>query len=975
MIMTKELFPSRNLSITPKIYAYTEDQYKGYYKIGDTTRDDVEIRVKEQYPIILPGNKVPYRIDFAESAMRSDGSVFRDHEVHRMLQNMHCHCVGGEWYKCTIEELERAIYAVRHRLNSATERTLDFKMRPEQENAVIRTKAYYESAENDGSGRIPKYLWNAKMRFGKTFASYQLAKLLNFKKILVLTFKPAVKGAWRDDLSTHIDFDGWQFISRPSATTLFTNEIDEQFARADKNKPIVCFGSFQDLLGVDRLTGAIKAHNEWIHGTHWDLVIFDEYHYGAWRERAKELFEKEDDELEVERLDEEHFDPDNGYDESFLPISTSHYLYLSGTPFRAINSGEFIEEQIFSWTYSDEQKAKELWNEFDYGPNPYASLPRMVMLTYRMPEAIRKIAMQGEFNEFDLNVFFSTEQKRKDARFIFEPYVQKWLDLLRGQYFETSAEDLKTGRRSPFPFSDIRLRQVLNHTLWYMPSVDSCYAMKNLLKQKQNIFYHSYKTIIAAGNEAGQGAEALVPVESAMDDPLKTQTITLTCGKLTTGVTVKPWTGIFMLRNLKQPESYFQAAFRVQSPWTAGKEIIKEECYVFDFAPNRTLRQLSEYSCRLNTKEKNPEIKVAEFIKFLPVLSYEGNMLRQIDAGEILDIAMSGTSATLLARRWESALLVNVTNDVLARLLANPQALAALMSMEGFRNLNSEIETIINKSEEVKKAKKEGLEGKTREEKKELNETEKEYKSKRKEIQEKLIKFSTRIPIFMYLTDYREVTLQDVITKLEPGLFKKVTGLYVKDFELLKSIGLFNEDIWNDAIFKFRRYEEASLEYTGINKHYGEPVGGWSTVLTPDDYKALYARQADFKTSQIESKPITPKKQLKQVETQLGKQILKKPENIKKPEAPIKPQVVLIKKNLTSEKYNKNPAEHKMVSVDSMNSSSVSLKVGDRVLAITYGICSVTRIENDRVYLKTNKNMEVIFKYPISLTNGSIKKV
>ena len=971
--MSKELFPGRDSTIKPQIYAYTEDQYKGYYKVGDTTRDDVEIRVREQYPTIRPGNEPPYRIVFTESAMRADGSVFRDHEVHRMLESMHCPCVGGEWYKCTVEELKKAVHAVKNRLVTATDRTLDFKMRPEQEDAVVQTKAYYESAEQDGSGRIPKYLWNAKMRFGKTFAAYQLAKILNYKKILVLTFKPAVKGAWRDDLSTHVDFEGWQFISRPTVSTLFTDDIDEQYALADKNKPIVCFGSFQDLLGVDRKTGTIKAHNEWIHATHWDLVIFDEYHFGAWREKAKELFEKEDDEQEIERLEEEKYDPDSVYDESFLPISTSHYLFLSGTPFRAINSGEFIEEQIFSWTYSDEQRAKEEWDD-SQGSNPYAALPRMVMLTYKMPEAIRKIAMQGEFNEFDLNVFFSTEGKKKEARFVFEAYVQKWLDLLRGQYFETSAEDLKTGRRSPFPFSDIRLRQVLNHTLWYMPSVDSCYAMKNLLKQKQNSFYHSYRVVVAAGSEAGQGAEAMIPVESAMEDPLKTQTITLTCGKLTTGVTVKPWTGIFMLRNLKQPESYFQAAFRVQSPWTAGKEIIKEECYVFDFAPNRTLRQLSEYSCRLNTKEKNPETKVGEFIKFLPVLSYEGNMLRQIDAGEILDIAMSGTSATLLARRWESALLVNVTNDVLARLLANPKALAALMSMEGFRNLNSEIETIINKSEEVKKAKKEGLDGKSKNEKKELNEAEKEYKSKRKEIQEKLIKFSTRIPIFMYLTDYREVTLQDVITKLEPGLFKKVTGLYVKDFELLKSIGLFNEDIWNDAIFKFRRYEEASLEYTGINKHAGEPVGGWSTVLTPDDYQALYAHQADYGPVIPETKSLPSTKTSKRQEQQQSKPVITN-SDIPEIETPLKPKVVLIKKSPSTNTSITRKMEEKGASMAAETPPVAELRIGDKVQVDLYGVCVVNRFGKGCVYLKTKQKREVVFKYPHSLAIGSIKKL
>jgi hypothetical protein len=199
----------------------------------------------------------------------------------------------------------------------------------------------------------------------------------------------------------------------------------------------------------------------------------------------------------------------------------------------------------------------------------------------------------------------------------------------------------------------------------------------------------------------------------------------------------------------------------------------------------------------------------------------------------ILDMAMSGTTATLLARRWESALLVNVDNGTLRRLMDNEKAMKALMSIEGFRNLNQEIETIINKSEAVKKARKEANDGELPEkEKKELTEEEKEYKSLRKQIQEKLIKFATRIPIFMYLTDYREQTLRDVITQLEPGLFTKVTGLTVRDFELLVSLGVFNSALMNDAVYKFKRYEDASPIYTGINKHDGEDnIGLYDTVL------------------------------------------------------------------------------------------------------------------------------------------------
>jgi hypothetical protein len=393
-------------------------------------------------------------------------------------------------------------------------------------------------------------------------------------------------------------------------------------------------------------------------------------------------------------------------------------LYLSGTPFRAIASGEFIEEQIYNWTYSDEQRAKELFaSQGASENNPYAALPRMVMLTYQLPDSIREIAMKGEFNEFDLNVFFSATGNDKNAKFAYENEVQKWVDLIRGNHLETAIDNLKLGaKKPPMPYSDTRLLNILSHTFWFLPTVASCHAMRNLLAQKQNKFYHDYKIIVAAGTSAGIGVEALPPVLQAMDNPLRTKSITLSCGKLTTGVSVKPWTGIFMLRNSSSPETYFQAAFRVQTPWVIKnpdstspnqEEIIKQECYVFDFAPDRALRQIADYSCRLNVDESNPEKKVEEFIHFLPVLAYDGSSMKQVDAAGILDMAMSGTTATLLARRWESALLVNVDNNTLERLMKNEEAMQALMNIEGFRNLNQDIETIINKTDAVKKAKKE----------------------------------------------------------------------------------------------------------------------------------------------------------------------------------------------------------------------------------------------------------------------------
>lgn len=851
--------------VKPTIYVYKLPDvttHQGYLKIGYTDREDYEERINEQ----LHTSGVRHETVFATSAMRSDGTCFMDHDIHAVLERKGFKKLyqgedKNEWFKCSIEDVKAAVLEVRDGIKTSSARTATFKMRPEQVRAVNQTQAYFENAKKEEPKQSPKFLWNCKMRFGKTFASYELSKKMGLKRILVLTFKPAVESAWKEDLLTHIDFDGWQFVSDKDAKD-DNKSLDKEFEACDKNKPIVVFGSFQNLLGTND-AGGIKAKNEFIHTENWDMVIFDEYHFGAWRENAKKLFENPDEEEDAD-FDIEKYQKDeagNAYNETFLPITTNYYLFLSGTPFRAINSGEFIEEQIFNWTYSDEQRAKEEWIGKD---NPYLSLPRMILMTYQIPDSIKQVAMDGEFNEFDLNVFFSAEGKGENAKFKYENEVQKWLDLIRGQYLSASIDDLKLGqdKRPPMPFSDTRLLNVLSHTLWFLPNVASCEAMYNLLQQKQNAFYHDYKINLCAGAKAGIGLDALTPVINSMEvgdkTPLETKTITLSCGKLTTGVTIRPWTGIFMLRNLKSPETYFQSAFRVQSPWVTKKpdgteEIIKQECFVFDFALDRALRQISDYSCRLNVDESDPEKKVAEFISFLPVLAYDGSTMKQINAQDVLDIALAGTSATLLARRWESALLVNVDNDTLSKLLNNEDALNALMNIEGFRALNQDIETIINKSEHVKKAKKDGTDELTKKEKKELTEEEKEYKSKRKEIQEKLIKFATRIPVFMYLTDYREKCLKEVITQLEPGLFKKVTGLDVKDFELLCSIGVFNASLMNDAIFKFKRYEDSSLSYTGIEKHANEDVGGWDTVIRREEYQKLFFNQQ----SSMESDGVT----------------------------------------------------------------------------------------------------------------------
>jgi len=826
----------------PRIYAYSivDEAHAGLLKVGQTTRD-VKQRLAEQLKTAAIKN---FTIELDELAERRDGTIFSDHEVRTALVRKGFENAELEWMRCTVSDVKTVLAELRTGQRFTGTHHETFEMRAEQRAAVEKTHTYFHSIWKEDMHAVPRFLWNAKMRFGKTFTTYQLAKKLGAKRVLVVTFKPAVEDAWQTDLESHIDFDGWQYLSRNS---------DSNPSQISARRPLVYFGSFQDLLGRD-LFGNIKPKNEWLHKVKWDLVVFDEYHFGAWRDTAKELFEGEEETVAKKEAKFEYAQVLEKVNEDltvlseketeFLPITTKAYLYLSGTPFKALATGEFIEEQIFNWTYTDEQRAKAEFSVKHPGQwNPYGALPQMRLLTYQMPDELVAIASAGEFDEFDLNEFFSATGTGKGAQFKHKSDLQKWLDIIRGQYAPKAVESLKTGTRPPFPYSDVRLLPYLQHSFWFLPNVAAAHAMANLLAEKHNIFWHEYEVVVAAGASAGIGLDALPPVRKAIGSGFDTKTITLSVGKLTTGVTVPQWSSILMLRNLKSPETYFQAAFRVQSQWSLKnpngdnpneEEILKPVCFVFDFAPTRALRQVSDYAIGLSPNEPNPENAVRDLVSFLPVLAYDGANMTQIDAGGILDIAMAGTSATLLARKWESALLVNVDNDTLRRILDNPEAVAAVERIEGWRSLGDNIiETIINKSEKVKELKNKAKEGGlTETEKKELTAEEKEYKSKRKLVQEKLIKFATRIPAFMYLTDFRENTLQDVITKLEPDLFLAVTGLTVKDFHLLVRLKVFNTEQMNQAVFAFRRYEDASLRYTGIDSHEGlTQYGLYDTVV------------------------------------------------------------------------------------------------------------------------------------------------
>lgn len=797
----------------------------GLIKVGQTTKPSARERIKQQLGTAYPDlDGVKILLD--EEATKDGGEAFSDHEVHAVLVRQGVIRPEGEWFEATLEEVKAAINTVRTGADFDESRTASFSMRPEQKVAVARTASHLR--EHSDPERPARFLWNAKMRFGKTFAAYQLAKEMGWKRILVLTYKPAVQTAWRDDLLGHVDFAGWQFVDRETP-------IERADQLLDGGDPVVRFASFQDLNQKDG-DGQVKQHNESIVVTDWDVIILDEYHFGAWRDSARDLYDPSDSSIAA---DEE---PDEEVNEDDLGLETSNLLYLSGTPFRAITNGEFTEDQIFDWTYVDEQRSKEEWREAD-GPNPYLELPRMEIFAYELAAAAEAWAKDGEFTGFSLNDQFKAKRgnvgrgapKPGDCEFESPQRVTEFLEMLRGKLSEQMKTEIVAGQKAPFPYESPTFKSAIRHSVWFLPDVASCFAMRDMLDAHP--YFRGFEVVVAAGTAAGQGADAKPPVEAAIARSEKEKSsgsITLSCGKLMTGVTVREWGAILMLRSLKSPESYFQAAFRIQSPWAyrdaeGNLDVMKSTCYVFEFDPNRALGLVAEYGIRLAAQAgETQEQAIGKLLNYLPIFGFTGGSMTELDAGAVMDWATAGVGATALAQKWNSPLLVEVNERTLQAVLDNPQLLETLEQIEDFRALVQNAEHVITTAKMLKKAKREqggkltsGQKTKQR-----------ENASKRQEIRKKLQKFLTRIPVFMYGTDFREEALKHVIESLDPQLFVRVTGLTISDFHTLSEIGLFNPRNMDAAIYQFRQFERASLRYAEEERAAsGEtPVGLWETA-------------------------------------------------------------------------------------------------------------------------------------------------
>ncbi len=837
--------------MSKKIYIYETPKSKelGYIKIGETSKEDVEERIKEQFSSasIFDNEDCKYTILYQKFAIKKNGEEYSDRDFHKFLvsKGVKKPRIDKEWFELTIDQAISALNAFE--LDDYTsydiQRIYDFPMRDEQKIAVEQAYNYF--SKNKGISNTNDFLWNAKMRFGKTFSAYQLMLKSNWKNVLIITYRPAVKKSWRDDLNTHKDFKEYIFLS--------DNNIEE-LKNLNKN---VVFMSYQDLL---KSKENLKNKHQIVFNINWDCIIIDEFHYGSSTENAKGMFEGYNDEekntlkdsldknelLEIENELREEFD----IIENTLPkLKTKNRLFLSGTPFKAIANNRFSKDQIFNWSYLDEQRAKKTWieqnNGIDSEKNPYKSLPQLNLYIYEISNDNFKKGIDKEKDEFSLSYFFRTN---KDGQFENEDSVKKWLDIISGKiHLVDNDDDFNDNKKndlykikSKFPFSnkeDGGLADILHHTFWLLPSVSSCRAMDKILKE-HNVF-SNYKIVVAAGTKFGAGANAIPPVEEAI---LKNnKTITLSCGKLTEGVSIKEWTAVLFLTDITSPERYFQTAFRAQTPWKKNGTTIKDNCYVFDFHPSRSLRLLTEYSNKLAKDNNSGTIQslddkkknLTDFIRYLPVLKISGNYMTELNATSVMSYDCSNYNSTDLIKAFQSNRNLDISRDLVEGIITDQNVLnkcdQILENIKAYRKFmgdskeSSNIKDLGNENKRLEELKTKELKEKDEKEKKkiknDINQKEKEIRTKQEQIRELLRVLLGRIPLFMYLTHALEADLLEVLNNTQSeklGLFRKATGIEVDEFEFLMNIGLIKSESIDSYIQRFKEIE--ILNYKSDNE-------------------------------------------------------------------------------------------------------------------------------------------------------------
>lgn len=622
--------------VMPMIYAYTTPEiarHNGWVKIG-YTEQEVEKRLGQQ----LHTADVLYNIEWKGNAIFDDGSgdIFKDKDFHRYLRKLKYENNGkNEWFKIAVPESRSRFDEFRE--NRGVLKSLDtvipYQLRPEQEEAVDKALKYSQATENG------EFLWNAKPRFGKTLAAYDLCKKLKAVNVLIVTNRPAIANSWYDDYEKFLGVEsGYFFVSETESLKGKKGVVSRaEYTRLIDDDPRGCieFVSLQDMKGAIAFGGKHDKLQE-VADMHWDILIIDEAHEGVDTYKT---------------------------DIAFNQVNRDFTLHLSGTPFKALANDKFPESAIYNWTYADEQKRKRDFQSKDGEANPYADLPQLNMFTYQMSEIVKDelnqgIEINGETEEyaFDLNTFFETN----NGKFVYNSSVDKFLDALTTQ--------------PKFPFSTEELRNELKHTFWILDRVDSAKALAK--KLKEHPVFRDYEIVLAAGDgkldDDDENQKSFDKVRNAIATYEKT--ITLSVGQLTTGVTIPEWTAVLMLSNMKSPALYMQAAFRAQNPCLFkenAKFFRKKNAYVFDFDPARTLTVFEEFANDLNSKtadgrgdadERKENIR--ELLNFFPVIGEdEGGEMIELDAEKVMSIPRKIRSQEVVRRGFMSDFLFqNISN-------------------------------------------------------------------------------------------------------------------------------------------------------------------------------------------------------------------------------------------------------------------------------------------------------------------------
>ena len=631
-------------NIVPKIYAYTTPEiarHNGWTKIGYTEQPSVKKRIEQQTKTA----DVRFNIEWQQEARYTDGSgeYFTDHNFHDYLERFEDikREPNTEWFNVDGPTSQQLLwkFAARSYAHAQTKNKLTYILRREQQQAVDATYAYYQKCLQSGEREKAEFLWNAKPRFGKTLTSYDFMRKMDARMVLIVTNRPAIANSWFDDFEKFIAWQtDYRFVSttdslKERATLTRDQFLNAQLEAEDKNQELrmVAFLSLQDLKGSVYFGGTIDKLR-WVAENNWDLLIIDEAHEGVDTHKTDKAFDK---------------------------INRKFALHLSGTPFKAVAMGKFAQEQIFNWTFSDEQEAKDNWQEETL--NPYACMPRMNMYTYQMSQiAIDKVNRGIDLSDddktefaFDLNEFFKTNER---GQFIHKNEVKKFLDALVEQ--------------EKFPFSTPELRKELAHTFWLLERVDSAKALAKMLKEHS--VFENYEIVLAAGDgrleedDASKSKRSFDKVREAIKNHDKT--ITLSVGQLTTGVTIPEWTAVFMLSNMKSPAEYIQAAFRAQNPFKFekdGKLYQKENAYIFDFAPERTLMIFDEFANSLysrttggNGTKREREENIKRLLNFFAVFAEDQDgKMEQVDAAKVLTIPLKIKTEEVIRRGFMSNML------------------------------------------------------------------------------------------------------------------------------------------------------------------------------------------------------------------------------------------------------------------------------------------------------------------------------